>query len=416
MSPSNGARRAAVAAAIATIASTGAARPALAEPDAKIVERAQGYKQPALDFLKRMVDQDSGSGDEAGLVKVADLAIAELTALGAKVETQAPAEGGKGKNVIATLEGSGGAKILMMAHLDTVFREGDAAKRPFRIDGARAYGPGVMDDKGGIAIGTYALKILKNLDFKGFGRITLLLNSSEEIGSPGARKLIEEQAKAHDLVLNLEPGRAADGLVISRKGSGKAIVTVKGKSSHAGVAPEKGRNAATELAHQTLQVGKLGDKEKGTTVNVTVLKAGTAANIIPEDAEATADVRVAVTEEFDRVERDLKTAAETKLVPETVVTTRLERNFPPMAKNPATDGLAEKAQAIYGELGKKLTLESSGGAADASIAAGVGTPTIDGLGVVGGEIHTPTEYAEVESVVPRLYLLTRLVMEVGAGK
>lgn len=390
--------------------------PARAEPDKAVLERAEAYKEPVLAFLKKMVDQDSGSGDEAGLVKVADMAIAELEAIGAKIETQKPAEGGKGKNVLATFTGSGKAKILLMAHMDTVFREGDAAKRPFRIENGRAYGPGVMDDKGGIAIGAYAIKILKDLDFKEFGQITLLLNSSEEIGSPGARKLIESQAKAHDVTLNLEAGRAADGLVVERKGSGKAYVTVKGKSAHAGVAPEKGRNAAVELAHQVLQLRDLGDKEKGTTANFTVLKAGTASNIIPEDAEAVADVRAKTNDEFDRVERDLKERSKSSLVTDTSVTTRLERNFPPMAKNAGTDGLADKAQAIYGEIGRKLTLEASGGAADSSIAAGAGVPTIDGLGIVGGEIHTPNEYAEVESVAPRLYLLARLMMEVSKGR
>ncbi len=393
---------------------TAATSPALAGPDQKVLERAEAYKDPAIAFLKKMVDQDSGSGDEAGLSKVADMAAAELEAAGAKVETQAPAEGGKGKNLLATVEGTGKAKILLMAHMDTVFREGDAARRPFRIENDRAYGPGVMDDKGGIAIGAYALRILKDLSFKDFGRITLLLNSSEEIGSPGARKLIEEQAKAHDMVLNLEPGRAADGLVVFRKGSGKAYVTVKGKSAHAGVAPDKGRNAAVELAHQVMQLQEIGDKEKGTTFNVTVLKAGTASNIIPEDAEATADVRAAVPEEFDRVERDLKARVSSTLIPDTTVTARLERNFPPMPKNAGTDKLAEAAQKIYGELGKTLTLEGSGGAADASIAAGAGVPTIDGLGIVGGEIHTPNEYAEVGSVTPRLYLLTRLMMELSS--
>ncbi len=273
-----------------------------------------------------------------------------------------------------------------------------------------------MDDKGGVVAGLYAMKILQQLDFKQYGQVTLLLNTNEETGSKGTRALIEREARQHDVTLNLEPGRPADGLVVWRKGSGTAEIDVKGKAAHAGVAPETGRNAANELAHQVLQVGKLGDSAKQTTFNVTVLKAGDATNVIPDHATAYADVRVAVPEEFDRVERDLTRVSANKLIAETEVKTSLVRSFPPMPRNAASDQLAAKAQAIYGEIGRMLTLEGSGGAADSSLSAGVGTPTLDGFGIVGGGIHTPEEYAEVESVVPRLYLLSRMIMELAVGK
>ena len=171
-----------------------------------------------------------------------------------------------------------------------------------------------------------------------------------------------------------------------------------------------------ELAHQVIQMRNLGDSQKLTTVNFTVLKTGEAKNVIPEAATGYGDVRVAVPEEFDRVERDMAKISATKLIPDTQVKTSVIRGFPPMPKNAKSDALAEKAQAIYGELGRKLTLEGSGGAADASLSAGVGTPTLDGFGIVGGNIHTPDEYAEVESIVPRLYLLTRMLMEVSTAK
>ena len=303
-----------------------------------------------------------------------------------------------------------------MAHMDTVFKDGTARAKPFRIQDKRAYGPGVMDDKGGVVAGLYAMKILQKLDFKRYGQVTLLLNTNEETGSKGTRDLIEREARRHDVTLNLEPGRPADGLVVWRKGSGTVEIEVKGKAAHAGVAPESGRNAAAELAHQVLQLGQLGDSARQTTFNVTVLKAGDATNVIPDHAIAYADVRVAVPEEFDRVERDLARVSADKLIPDTEVKTTLVRGFPPMPRSAATDQLAARAQAIYGELGRKLTLEGSGGAADASVSAGAGTPTLDGFGIVGGGIHTPDEYAEVESVVPRLYLLSRMLMELSGGK
>ncbi|WMJ02033.1 M20/M25/M40 family metallo-hydrolase [Pseudomonas chlororaphis subsp. aurantiaca] len=386
---------------------------AIAEPHPQVQNDAQQYQGDALKLLERLVNIDSGSGYEAGLNQVSDIAIAELKKLGASIE-KVPNGAAGGSHVLATLKGTGKARILLMAHMDTVFKEGTAAERPFRIQDARAYGPGVMDDKGGIVAGIYALKVLDNLKFKDYAQITFLLDASEETGSEIATDLIKKTAKAHDVTLNLEPGRPADGLVVWRKGSATALVEVKGKAAHAGVAPELGRNAAMEAAHQILQLGKLGDEAKKTTINFTVLKAGDRTNVIPDQAIAKADVRAAVPEEFDRIEKDLARVSANKLIADTEVKTTLQRGLPPMPQTEKSDALVAMAQGIYGELGRKLTIEGSGGAADSSLSAGVGTPTLDGFGIVGGNIHTPEEYAEVESVAPRIYLLARMIMELSA--
>lgn len=391
----------------------GIATPASAEPHEKVLADAQQYKEEALKLLERLVNIDTGSGYEPGLTEVRGIAVDELKKLGFTIETFPNTPPDKSQHVVATLKGTGKAKILLMAHMDTVFKEGSAKARPFRIEGNRAYGPGVMDDKGGIVAGLYALKILKNLGFKDYAQITFLLDASEETGSQAATELIQKVAKQHDVTLNLEPGRPADGLVVWRKGSANAIVEVKGKAAHAGVAPELGRNAAMEVAHQVLQLGKLGDPEKKTTINFTRIDAGDRVNVIPDHAIAKADVRAAVPEEFDRIEKDLARVSADKLIPETEVTTRLERGLPPMPQTAESDKLVDIAQGIYGEIGRKLTIEGSGGAADASLSAGVGVPTLDGFGIVGGNIHTPEEYAEVESVSPRIYLLTRMIMELA---
>jgi glutamate carboxypeptidase len=383
-----------------------------AEPHKQIQADAEQYKAEALKLLERLVNIDSGSGYEPGLTQVRDIAVDELKQLGFRIEL-VPDKAANNSHVIATLKGTGKAKILLMAHMDTVFKEGSAAERPFHIKDGRAYGPGVMDDKGGIVAGIYALKVLKNQGFKDYAQITFLLDASEETGSDAASDLIRKTAKAHDVTLNLEPGRPADGLVVWRKGSATAVVEVKGKAAHAGVAPELGRNAAMEAAHQILQLGKLGDEEKKTTINFTVLKAGDRVNVIPDQATAKADVRAALPEEFDRIEKDLARVSANKLIPDTEVKTSLLRGLPPMPQTPESDKLVAIAQGIYGELGKKLTIEGSGGAADASLSAGVGTPTLDGFGIVGGNIHTPEEYAEVESVAPRIYLLSRMIMELS---
>ncbi|MCD5994827.1 M20/M25/M40 family metallo-hydrolase [Pseudomonas sp. CDFA 602] len=388
---------------------------ALAEPHAKIQADAEQYQGEALKLLERLVNIDSGSGYAPGINQVGDIAIEELKKLGATIEL-VPNTPDPSNHVIATLKGTGKKKILLMAHMDTVFKEGTAAERPFTIKDGRAYGPGVMDDKGGIVAAVYALKVLNNLKFTDYAQITVLLDASEETGSSVGTELIKKTAKEHDVTLNLEPGRPADGLVVWRKGVATALVEVKGKSSHAGVAPELGRNAATEVAHQILQLGKLGDEARKTTINFTVLKAGDRTNVIPDQASAKADVRAVLPEEFDRIEQDLAKVSENRLVPDTEVKTSLVRGLPPMPQTPESDALVAMAQDIYGELGRKLTIEGSGGAADSSLSASVGTPTLDGFGIVCGNIHTADEYAEVNSVAPRIYLLARMIMKVAGAQ
>ncbi len=323
------------------LALTALAPAAMAEPHKAIQADAEQYKDEALKLLERLVNIDSGSGYVPGLTKVSDIAIEELKKLGATIEL-VPNTPEASNHVIATLKGTGKAKILLMAHMDTVFKEGSAAERPFHIKDGRAYGPGVMDDKGGIVAAIYALKVLHNLKFTDYAQITVLLDASEETGSGVATELIKKTAKEHDVTLNLEPGRPADGLVVWRKGSATALVEVKGKASHAGVAPELGRNAATEVAHQILQLGKLGDEEKKTTINFTVLKAGDRTNVIPDQASAKADVRAAVPEEFDRVEQDLARVSANRLVPDTEVKTSLVRGLPPMPQRLSRPGRAKQ--------------------------------------------------------------------------
>lgn len=386
-----------------------------AAPNMAVYEQAQQAKAPAISLLERLVNIDSGTRYEPGLKRVNEILIEELQQLGAEIET-VPATPNPGMNVVARFTGSGKGKILLIAHTDTVFKEGTAGQRPFRIREGRGYGPGVCDEKGGVVAGLYALKILQQLHFNNYARITLLLNPNEEAGSVGSRQLIEQLAKEHDVALNLEPGREADGLVAWRKGSALVEVEVTGRAAHAGIRPDSGRNAALELAHQVLQLSQLGDPGKQTTLNFTVLTAGDRVNVIPDHALARADLRVLTADEFDRVAHDLTEVSKQRMVPDTDVSVTLRRGFPPFTKNPQTEALVAKAQAIYAELGRTLTVEGSGGAADSSLTAGAGTASLDALGLVGGNQHTEEEYVELDSVVPRLYLLSRMLMELGAGQ
>ncbi|MDL2354272.1 MAG: glutamate carboxypeptidase [Pseudomonadota bacterium] len=380
-----------------------------------LYQRAVEAKPELITLLGRLVSIDSGTGSEKGLDAVGAIVTDELKKLGMRVELSSAAPAA-GHNLVATLDGKGKAKILLMAHMDTVFADGTAAARPFRIQGDRAYGPGVMDDKGGIVTAIYALKLLQQMKFTDFARITLMVNTNEETFSKGTRSLIDTLSKQHDVVLSMEPGRAADGLVVWRKGAGDLLIEVKGKSAHAGVAPESGRNAAMEAAHQMLQMAALGDSAKLTTVNFTVFNSGDRLNTIPNAATVRGDIRVREMAEFDRVEKDMARLADKKLIADTEVKTSVTRGMPPMPVNPGTEALARRAQAIYGELGLTLTMEGSGGAGDANYSSAAGTASLDGFGIVGGNIHTENEYAELNSIAPRLYLLTRMLVDVSTNK
>lgn len=398
---------------ISAIAGAGQAVAAPKARDEKVWAAAEKSRPDQLKFLEQVVNIDSGTGDVDGGRRIAGLLVERLTALGATIET-VPAEiPGLPDNTVATFRGTGRGRILMIGHLDTVFDPGTVAKRPFRIEGDRAMGPGVSDEKGGVVQGLYALQILKELGFRDYRQIVFLIETSEERGSPGTRKLIDRLIRDSDVELNLEPGDAPDVLTVWRKGSNSFYIDVKGRAAHAGVAPQDGRNAAEELIHQLdvlKQFPKTGD---GMTANLTLMSAGSRYNIIPEDASAAINVRVRDKADAEQVAQALEARAKTPLIPDTKVTIRREASFPPLPSNAATDALADRAEAIYAGLGLKIGRGGNGGASESALAADLGVPALDGLGPVGGGFHSEKEYLDLKTVTPRLYLLTKLIMELG---
>lgn len=387
---------------------------AIAARDPVLYEKAQQAQSEFLTSLEPLVNIDSGTGDLEGITKVENLVIEQLKSVGAHIETL-NATPSAGRNILATVQGTGKGKILLLAHTDTVFKKGTAAQHPFKIVGDRAYGPGVMDDKGGIILGIEALKILKAMNFQNFGTITFLINPDEEKGSRGSRAFIQQTAKQHNFALVLEFGSPDDKITSWRKGIGNYGFEVKGRAAHAGAEPEKGCNALIEAAHQVLQLSKLGNQAKQTTVNFTVFQAGDRLNIIPEFALVQADVRVLDAQEYDRLERDFRQISQNKLLPCTEIKVLSNRGRPPFPPNSKTDSLVKQAQAIYREIGLKLGVEGSGGGTDGNYAAAVGTATLDALGPVGGGAHGPDEYIELDRIAPRIYLLTKLLMDLGAS-
>ncbi|HTV95245.1 MAG TPA: glutamate carboxypeptidase [Steroidobacteraceae bacterium] len=384
-----------------------------AQPDEAVHRAVEADRAGALELLKSIVDVDSGSGDVAGGERVESILAPRLEAIGAQIR-RVPAEApGLPANLVAQLHGSGRARILIIAHIDTVFGPGTAAKRPFRIEADRAHGPGVGDEKGGVVNALTALKILHDLDFRKYGTITLLLDSSEELGSPGSTELIKSLARQSDVEFNMEPGDPPDALTVWRKGAGDITIEVKGRAAHAGMVPQNGRNAAAELVHQLdFLEGTFPHSGDGTTVNLTLIRAGDRSNIIPDSAQATLDVRFRRLADFDAILAKIRAGIRPALVPDTTVTVVPQGSiYPPLTENPQIDALGARAQAIYAELGKRLTLSGNGGASESAVAMSVGTPALDGLGFVGGGFHTDHEWIDLSSVAPRLYLFTRLIME-----
>jgi glutamate carboxypeptidase len=382
----------------------------------EVLQAAAANRAAALDLLREIVDIDSGTGDVAGGAKVEAVLAERLKALGADVRSEPAEAPGLPDNLVAVFHGRGKGRILLIAHIDTVFAAGTAAARPFSMDQDRAHGPGVGDEKAGVVNAFTALKILHDLGFKNYATITLLLDDSEERGSPGSQKLIAALAKQHDVEFNMEPGDPPDALTVWRKGSNGIRIQVKGRAAHAGMAPQDGRNAAVELVHQLSALeGAFPHSGAGTTVNLTVLKSGDRTNIIPDLAEATLNVRFRKPEDFDAVLAKVQAAAATTLVPDTLVTVAHDPGYPPLTENAQIDALAARARAIYAEIGKTVELSGNGGASESALAMAQGTPALDGLGYVGGDFHTDHEWIDLNSIVPRLYLLTRLLMETGAS-
>jgi glutamate carboxypeptidase len=405
-------KRLAAAAAALLIACSGAADAAARKE--KIYQAVESNRTAALDLLKQIVNIDSGTGDVEGGTRVAAVLRTRLTQLGADVRSEPAEAPGLPDNLVAVFHGTGKGRILVIAHVDTVFGPGTAAGRPFSMDNERAHGPGVGDEKAGVVNAIIALKILHDIGFKNFATITLLVDDSEERGSPGSTQLIKRLAREHDVEFNMEPGDPPDALTVWRKGSSSIHILVKGRAAHAGMAPQDGRNAAVELMHQLSALqGAFPTSGNGTTVNLTVLRSGERNNIIPDQAEAVLNVRYRKVEDFAAVLAKVEAGSHSTTVPDTSVSVTHDPAFPPLTENPQIDALAARARAIYGELGKTVELSGNGGASESALAMSEGTPALDGLGYVGGDFHTDHEWIDLNSVTPRLYLFTRLLMELG---
>jgi len=368
-------------------------------------------------LLRRLVELESPSADKAGVDRVAAAVAEECRRLAARVELLPQRT--VGDQVLARFPPAhperhrkgrpGGGGILLLAHMDTVFPFGTLAKMPFREEGGKIYGPGTSDMKGGIVVALYALAVLQ-AERRMPGRpITALFTSDEETGSHASRGLIEKMARQADLVLVLEPGLPDGAVKTWRKGVGDFTGRVHGRAAHAGGDHAKGRNAIEELAHQIIAIQKLTDYDKGTTLNVGVIRGGTAANVVPDEAVAEVDLRVLQLDEARRVQAALQ--ALKPVLEGTSLEIRGELNRPPMPCDERMQATFARAREIAARVGIELKSGGTGGASDANFVAPLGIPVLDGLGPAGEGYHSEREYILASSLAERVKLLAALLTD-----
>lgn len=395
---------------------------------ADLLGPARSRLQHYLHDLAELVAIDSGSYSPDGVNAVADWVQARLTSRGFAVERiRPPAAAGAPSDALRTgdvlvarkagrlAEADGGRRILLVAHMDTVFEDGTAAERPFTLDGTHAHGPGVSDDKGGLLAGLTAIELLQEQGTSEYAELVFLATPDEEIGSPVSRPITEEVARDMHYALGLECARENGDLVVARKGVADFRLTVTGRAAHAGIEPERGANAALAAAHLVVALQALNGRLDGVTVNVGVVRAGQRPNIVCPEAELRLEVRAATAADVRTVRWAIEDAAARPTVPGTTVTVEQLDECPPMEATAATHRMFAVAQQAAAALGFTLGATATGGVGDANLIAGTGVPVLDGLGPVGGADHSPQEWLDTATVPERIALLASLITALGDG-
>jgi glutamate carboxypeptidase len=361
-----------------------------------------------LAWLREFVEIESPSDDKAAVDRMGDKVARLMASTGATVERIAREQ--LGDVVVGRWPGDpSGRQVLLLCHTDTVWPVGTLVERPARIEGERFYGPGSFDMKAGIVIALTALRGLNGLGLRLVGPVVMVCNGDEEIGSPGSRAVIEELARESGLVLCLEPAIPGGALKTARKGIVWYLLRVKGRSTHAGADHESGVNAIQEMAHHVLTLQALTDYERGTTVNVGVIRGGSRSNVVPAECEIKADVRVADWAEEKRI---------TKIVnglrahlPGAVLEVERKQGHPPMMRDELMVRTFEQVQRIAGRHGLTFEEGSTGGGSDGSFAAALGVPTMDGMGADGDGGHAIDEHVLVPSLPQKAALVAAVLSE-----
>lgn len=387
----------------------------LTDSDLAALQARIGAAEPAfLADLARLVTIDCGSYTRSGVNEVAAWTANFLARLGGEVTLHADSAGVLGDTVEAVFRGaSGGPRALLIGHTDTVFPVGTAAERPFRVADGIATGPGVTDMKAGLLTLLYGLGAVLAAGSLPFERLTVIANPDEEIGSPVSTPHVRRVAAESDVAFVLECARANGDIVSARKGTVDYVVTITGRAAHAGVEPEKGRSAILEAAHQVVGLHALAGRWPGVTCNVGVIEAGTRPNVVAERAVLQVDLRATDRAGLEAATAAVEALAAAPTVPGVAVVAEERHRHAPMEKLAGSDRLVQHAQALAERLGFRVADTSTGGASDANTTAGMGVPTLDGLGPIGGLDHSAAEWLDVASIVPRTTLFAALLLATG---
>ena len=380
------------------------------------IELAHMHMDEYLHDLKTIVDIDSGTYSKAGVDRVGAYLQNRFQTLG--FSTRFDKQEQYGDHLIATHMGQSphGPRIILIGHIDTVLPDGEAARRPFTINQHNgthiATGPGVLDMKSGVLIGMYALRLLIESQQVHYSNVTFICNSDEEIGSPSSRPLIQELAQQAGAVLVLEPGRTVETIVSSRKGCGQFRVEVHGVSAHAGVEPDRGRNAILELSYQVQMMQALNGTIPGATLSVGIIRGGERTNVVPDYAYFDMDVRTNDQTSAGALEAAMRRVILQNKLRDTRITLSGSMLCQPFERNRRNVRLVELAKAAGNELGLQIRDVTSGGASDANTTSAMGIPTLDGLGAGGGLAHNPGEFLELDYLPTRIALVAGLVRRI----
>ena len=369
---------------------------------------AQARQSAIIETIRQMVECESPSDDRAAVNRHVEQ-LCDMLAGEAKLTRKKGGTYGDHLLVEFALPGrKKSGQILALGHTDTVYPLGILKTMPWRVAEGRLWGPGVLDMKGGVAFFIHAMRALRELDVPVGKKVVLQLNSDEEVGSHSSRALTEAMAKKSAAVLVLEPGTGLTGkLKTARKGVGGYVVTVHGKAAHAGVDFGNGANAIVELARQVEKIAGFTDLGIGLTVNPGVIRGGTRTNVVPAEAVVEVDLRIARLRDAAVLEKKFRGL---KAVDKRCrVTVEGGLNRPPMERTKGIAALFEKARGLAAELGVALEESSTGGGSDGNFTAGMGGPTLDGLGAGGGGAHAVNESILVDRIADRTALLAKLV-------
>lgn len=372
-----------------------------------------------LDALREMVDTDGGSYDKAGVDAVGAQVARFLSAQGIPVETLPQRQFGDCLRAVVEAEGGAAAgnekrNIVLMGHRDTVFPKGEPERRPFRIEGSRAYGPGVADMKAGLVMNMFVLAAFKK--FGGApGPLVGLFTGDEEIGSPEGRPVIEAEARSARVVFNSEPGRPNNGVVTGRKGGVFMAFDIEGKAAHSGGNFEAGISAIGELAAKITAIHALTDLGRGITLNVGLVSGGQSVNTVAPWAQGQIDLRYVEPADREEVMAKIHAIIARSYVPGTRATLTIRGEFLPLTQSPEAARLFSVYREVARETGFEPSGEFSGGCADSGFTAAVGAPTLCAVGPVGGKAHSPEEYLEIDSLVPRAQALARAILRLDAA-